>query len=291
MTEPRSRWWRFSAYELREERLQPADAATPSEYDPWGDYLAARAGRAHLEAPYESLLELVHELRFAPKSATELRALTDESRTLLLEWCSRHGLLGVAALSTQSQLRASEGHAMFRSSVGQGGRLDAGAVSELWRLYLSDESAIETEAGLAMASLYQRYAEPIDDFLRAAMRLVDTLARVGAKLEEAGESRSPELGLEILNEFEPLALTAGLGDSSDLSPPYREAAEMPSLITLFAQMALQDIAGVGMRPVRCAVCGRTFVTQAYQAQYCSARCRNTAQRRSQRERARSAPDA
>src|SRR5262249_12488386 len=58
-----------------------------------------------------------------------------------------------------------------------------------------------------------------------------------------------------------------------------------SLLGAFAAMAGLDLTGRG-RAADCAACGRPGVGGAYQARYCSARCRNTAVKRAYRARLR-----
>ncbi len=55
-----------------------------------------------------------------------------------------------------------------------------------------------------------------------------------------------------------------------------------SLLSSLAMMAVQDLARRAVR--RCAECGKAFASEAYQATYCSSRCRNTATKRSYRAR-------
>jgi hypothetical protein len=58
-----------------------------------------------------------------------------------------------------------------------------------------------------------------------------------------------------------------------------------SLLGAFAAMAWLDLTGRG-RIADCDECGRPYVSGAYQARYCSPRCRNTALKRAYRARLR-----
>ena len=58
----------------------------------------------------------------------------------------------------------------------------------------------------------------------------------------------------------------------------------PSLFTSLVLMALQDVAGA-KRPRICLTCSGLFVSPAYQARYCSVRCRHTMNKRTYRTRA------
>ena len=56
----------------------------------------------------------------------------------------------------------------------------------------------------------------------------------------------------------------------------------PSLFTSLVLMALQDVAGA-KRPRICLTCSGLFVSPAYQARYCSVRCRHTMNKRTYRK--------
>ena len=58
----------------------------------------------------------------------------------------------------------------------------------------------------------------------------------------------------------------------------------PSLFASLVLMALQDVAGA-KRPRICLTCSGLFVSPAYQARYCSVRCRHTMNKRTYRTRA------
>jgi hypothetical protein len=66
---------------------------------------------------------------------------------------------------------------------------------------------------------------------------------------------------------------------------YRQTWRTRSLLSSFALMALLDLTEQ-RRVLTCRTCGRVFVSGAYQARYCSERCRATAQKRAYRARAR-----
>jgi hypothetical protein len=97
------RWWRFSRYELNGWHIIPAMRAKLEEYDPWAEYRAADdaatrthpAGKRALQPPYMTLLDMFAELPFQPGGESEASALKPAGRKTVLDWCSRHGLLGV----------------------------------------------------------------------------------------------------------------------------------------------------------------------------------------------------
>ena len=93
-------WWRFSRYEIRDDRLRPAPDATLTPYDPWADYQRARLhGRG--EPPYQSLLSLLDQV-----TASGRAVLTSVTRDALLDWCAEHGLLGVLPHRAQRMILA-----------------------------------------------------------------------------------------------------------------------------------------------------------------------------------------
>ena len=69
-------WWRFSAYEMRDMVIGPADGAKLEQYDPWRNPKA-----------YQSLLDLARAPRRFPPSAGAERQI--------LDWVTEYGLLGV----------------------------------------------------------------------------------------------------------------------------------------------------------------------------------------------------
>lgn len=100
------RWWRFSRYELDGRHIVPAKRAKLEEYDPWADYragddVAARAshpqpaGKRAFQPPYMTLMDMLADLPFHAGSEGEPSALKAAGRETILDWCSRHGLLGV----------------------------------------------------------------------------------------------------------------------------------------------------------------------------------------------------
>ena len=134
----------------------------------------------------------------------------------------------------------------------------------------------------ALRAFWERYVEPVEDFVRAASALRDALdgLRHAAPVREMTPEQIGRVsrGISALDAliFPVRSATGVLEDGS-----FREQWISPSLLTSFAKMAHEDVTG-GKRPLSCALCGRTFVTDAYQARYCSPRCRNTAQKREYR---------
>ena len=132
-------------------------------------------------------------------------------------------------------------------------------------------------------AFWQQYAEPVDDFIRAARDLVAAVTTL-ARLKEAGALS------EVTHQDRTRALDALHGLIQAVQPVLRwtedgtvhDAWAAPSLIAAFGMMVRQDLAQ--RRLARCQRCDRLFTSEAYQARYCSARCRQTVQKRRQRRR-------
>jgi hypothetical protein len=142
----------------------------------------------------------------------------------------------------------------------------------------------EVDDEQALRSFWERYAEPLDDFVRAASALREALGglREARPLSEMTPQQLQDLsrGISTLHALI-FPVRAAVGVLEDGSR--REQWISPSLLSSLAKMVHQDVTG-GKRPLACAACGRTFVANAYQAKYCSPRCRNTAQKREYRRR-------
>jgi hypothetical protein len=128
------------------------------------------------------------------------------------------------------------------------------------------------------------YAEPLDAFLAGGLALRDALRGLARMkpFEETSEEERQEIvgGMRVLQALvEPVGLTPRLLDEGGVHQEWVAT----SLLASFATMALQDLS-VQRRVLRCAVCGRLFLSKAPKATYCSRTCRLTAQKRAYRER-------
>ncbi len=143
-------------------------------------------------------------------------------------------------------------------------------------------------------AFWRLYTEPFDDFLWAMI----TFRSILHDLERAG--RSPKFdvrnegraGLHALLTSVSPVLDRGKGHE------WKQRSVSMSLLGSFAMMALLDLTE-GWRVHECSVCKRAFVSDAWQARYCSARCRHTAQKRAfrvkkmrlERQRAKASPQS
>lgn len=118
---------------------------------------------------------------------------------------------------------------------------------------------------------WRRHNEPFDDFVNAALELDEAL-RPFANI--------PDL------ERGSLDLVESLGGRA--SRVFSDGAQHSSLIELYWAMTLHDVLAGGW-PDACSLCGTIFLTRSKRARYCSPTCRETAQKRAQRQRRRDSP--
>ena len=127
------------------------------------------------------------------------------------------------------------------------------------------------------------YSEPIDSFLHYAF-LLDQASRFltpGAKFKDESEYKEARSHLEAL--LAPATQGARRGTDGSVEQSWR----FPSLISAFAQMVFQD-ALAGRYRRQCGACHGPFVSDAYQARYCSEQCRHRQQKRELRAQIRQA---
>jgi hypothetical protein len=96
-----TKWLRFSNYELRNSVVWPAPGAVAHEYEPWDLYRALIGKYRTVEPAYLSLLNLSHALKKNPPWILQSHVIEpvigpkSEGEKLILDWCSRFGLLGI----------------------------------------------------------------------------------------------------------------------------------------------------------------------------------------------------
>ena len=137
------------------------------------------------------------------------------------------------------------------------------------------------------------YAEPLVDFVRSARLLRDAILDIGLeKIVESDVLQDHHMEMDFLyaadegkrmlsSIISPLRLAVIDGQSQAVEQKWMS----PSLLGFFALMALQDLAEHG-HVRRCDNCKGFFSSEAYQAKYCSARCRQVYQKRAYRKRRR-----
>ena len=130
---------------------------------------------------------------------------------------------------------------------------------------------------------WRLYAEPVEDFLMAGRALRQALIRLLEwKAKPDSDQGSARRGMNVLN-----SLVTGVASIAlpQLDGTVHLRWVSPSLLGSLAMMALQDLSEL-RRLLRCANCGKLFVTKTRAGRYCSIPCRNTAQKREYRRRKR-----
>src|SRR5436190_5930019 len=124
-------WWKYSRYEVRDERICPRPKARLKSYDPWAEYESAKRNTGE-SPPYVSLLNLLKEIQpdvflqepadtipsppflnhptrgllvrnyhnrlsTLPKYARKVPSIQFSERAIkrILEWTDHYGLLGI----------------------------------------------------------------------------------------------------------------------------------------------------------------------------------------------------
>jgi hypothetical protein len=137
-------------------------------------------------------------------------------------------------------------------------------------------------------AFWEIYSEPVSEFLRAAKLfagIVEYLGRSakatsgGATASEEGEALAREQAIESLNVLRKDVSQVVVDEGEGL----RQEWASPSLLASFAEMLVIDLVA-GRRAQYCECCRSPFTTDAYQARYCSPRCRLRQQKRNLRAR-------
>lgn len=125
------------------------------------------------------------------------------------------------------------------------------------------------------------YSEKWWHFFRGVFDLQDALLYLNesADYSDKQSKTNRSKGFSLLNDLVSSSSMV-LGTNRDGS--YRQEWRAASLLGCFAMMALQDLTQ-HRKVMSCERCNRLFVTEAYQARYCSDRCRHTAQKRRYRQ--------
>ena len=126
------------------------------------------------------------------------------------------------------------------------------------------------------------YAEPIGDFISAAVTLADTIQGLALLRQNPPSKLTGNQSLAWQRaHYEMAALVNQVSAYPWIPDPKSGSIRLiwasPSLLASFAMMAFQDLAEG--KVLACAHCGRVFVSDAWQAAYCSDKCRNTAVKR------------
>jgi hypothetical protein len=163
------------------------------------------------------------------------------------------------------------------------------SVAEAWGPYFHELTLDQRETHRYAAPLdfyfWYEYAEPRDAFVRAARLFADAIRELG---RPRGEGEYPFARGEewaAANVAFHRLLGGALPAMRYTHEAFERAWRPRSLLASFAVMASLDLSA-GMKVLACDVCGKPFVSGAYQARYCSPRCRQTATQRAYRQRRR-----
>jgi len=171
------------------------------------------------------------------------------------------------------------------------GRWATQPIADAWGPFFPDVQRGERDTYLYPVpesdAFWAAYSEPVGWLLGAASVLRGAVLDLSADLVLGGESTMDHL-YRVDSAVRALhSLLAPVQPSLTVAPDgeYRQTWRTRSLLSSFALMALLDLTE-RRRVLTCTTCGRVFVSGAYQARYCSERCRGTAQKRAYRARAR-----
>ena len=277
----------------------------------------------HGSTPYRALLAMLHKLEyrenaddpaeFTPAQVDMLIGpLTADSEQTILDWCAAYGLLGILPHRVlQVVLPAQAGSQLQYDRIGFGWVASArearnpvrpiqepkAIVQPLRGVGLSIEPLCETWMrffpGVPVAErdtfaypepltdlFWRTYAEPLEDFLSGAHALREVLTAIGLQ-------RSPRLrAFHALSTGGPQIVINALVAPAGLGARPRKTERVGlnwvgnSLLASLTMMLLEDLSKG--RALQCP-CGQLFVSQAYQARYCSRLCRWRFQQRDYRK--------
>jgi hypothetical protein len=315
-------WWRFDRYEIQNAVIRPAPGSRVSSYDPWADFQQIRnqtnGQPAYMElVRLASILRADpatkgHLTGLSPDSQSKILAWCDRHGllgVLLGRWES-------VTLSPQetgrdpglrTQVRYLRGHGTTVGMYQTTGDLPAARsgvvihalhdlntkeerLEETWYRFFPSvpERERETFAYPVPYSLAFRelYAEPVFEFWRGVRLFAGCVEHLGPLVKSSSaaalESEESQIisraqavdALNLLRKY----VSQVLVDEDD---GLRQQWISPSLLASFTEMFIQDLVA-GARAKYCECCKTLFVSQAYQAVYCSRGCRLRQQKRNLR---------
>ncbi len=147
-----------------------------------------------------------------------------------------------------------------------------------WRFFpdVAEEDAETFEYPTPFTDEFAKaYAEPVGEFKAASRILQGALSNIQhhkpVDALEPGDAETVREGFDLLNSLVSFVHPAVLPVNDGT---YQLQWLTHSLFASLAMMALQDLTE-HRHLLRCEVCRRLFASSAYQARYCSERCRNT----------------
>jgi len=132
-------------------------------------------------------------------------------------------------------------------------------------------------------NFWKMYAEPVEEFVQGAQILKNALMDLSALNQKKAKFTDKEIERSLRGRDLLHTLVNGVCPALDFkNGKFQERWVAPSLLASFAKMAMQDF-GEQRGFLVCRVCNKIFVSKAYQATYCSIRCRNTFNKRQYRK--------
>ena len=263
--------------------------------------------------PYRALLEMLNKLEyqrdadgspeFKPAQLDGLfGVLTPASEQALLAWCAKYGLLGLLPHRVLQVILPSEaGYQLQYDRIPIGWQTGENGGGNPFRPIQQPRAVTQPLRGVGIAvepltttwerffpgvplserhefaypepltdAFWKIYAEPLDDFLSGARALAEVLSSVKAqgipKLRVAQDALRGGWQTVISSLVAAAGLAAPFGKNG--RPGLNWIGN--SLLASLALMLLEDLSKG--RALQCP-CGQLFVSHAYQARYCSRRCR------------------
>lgn len=263
--------------------------------------------------PYRALLNMLRSLEYRQNSGDEIEfkpdqtdmlpgPLSSDSEQAILQWCATYGLLGILPHRVlQVDLVPQPDHQIRYVRIGIGWKevewsaenkftpfVEARAIvqplrgvgiaveplSATWTRYFPNVPVDERETFAYPApltdSFWEIYAEPLQDFLSGARALRELLSAI--RLQRTPNLRALHAdftgGLPIV--INSLVAPSGLGALMGRRGRIGLNWVGNSLLASIATMLLEDLSKA--QALQCP-CGQLFVSNAYQAHYCSPRCR------------------
>ncbi len=314
-------WARFSRYEIRDGYIRPVDQAalevytlSPDLREPDGrtayESLAevVQSGRRTVTGALTEeteaalvcwcqrfgllgvLLQQVHTVVFPPQVVPDDDpGWAGVNRQRLLRTSSGWQLLSDTEID-EGLASAGDGYVLLRPLVGS--EVTSEDITKTWGTFFP---SIPPEARSrypyphpADERFFRIYAEPIDMFFHAADLLTGALDTVAvAKATKPTKSGLSSTFAEAVHTLSELAGQAGTSFVPMKDGAVCESWVSPSLLAVLARMALRDLSvGQSVRVCENRSCQKLYTSAAYQSRYCSARCRQTVNKRAVRRAAR-----
>ena len=315
-------WWRFDRYEIRNGAIGPAQGSRLTWYDPWVNFQQIR-NQTNGQPAYVELVRLVSMLKADQATKRFTPGFSPESQSEILAWCGQHGLLGLllsrwesvtlsphpagtaSSLHIQERYFRSYGvNVLVRQTKGDLPEARSGVLMRPWNeLDINEEPLADTWHRFFPSvpsqqretfpypppysqEFWELYAEPVIEFWRGARHFAGIVEHLGRSVKAGGappnegrEALSREQAVESLNLWRRNVSQVLLDEAEGL----RQTWVSPSLLATLAEMFVQDTVA-GRRAKYCQCCGQPFISEAYQACYCSRACRLRQQKRNLRAR-------